>query len=64
MEIKSGRTITEAYFRGLRRWCDLAGEEAGRSYLVYAGDKRQERQEAAVLPWFEGYALRPLPLKP
>jgi predicted AAA+ superfamily ATPase len=53
VEIKSGRTVTEAYFKGLRNWTAVAGKEAGRPYLVYAGNKRQERQEAAVVPWFD-----------
>lgn len=51
VEIKSGRTISQAYFKGLRRWSELVGSQANRPYLVYAGDKRQEREAATVLPW-------------
>ncbi len=51
VEIKSGRTIAGTYFTGLSRWAELAGKEADRPYLVYAGRQKQKRGEAMVLPW-------------
>jgi hypothetical protein len=51
IEIKSGQTITTDYFSGLRKWLSWAGTEAGRAYLVYAGDESQQRNEGQVVPW-------------
>ena len=51
IEITSELTITEGHFDGLRKWLSLAGEDAGRGRLIYSGDDRQRRDEAAVVPW-------------
>ena len=51
VEIKSGLTVTADSFDGLRKFCALAGETAGRARLVYGGKDRQERQDVDVLPW-------------
>lgn len=53
IEIKPEQTISEELFDGLRKWLSLAGEEAGRGRLIYCGDERQRRDEAAVIPWRE-----------
>ncbi|MEN8133761.1 MAG: ATP-binding protein [Pseudomonadota bacterium] len=53
MEIKSGQTINRDYFKGLEFWKKLAGESAGRAWLVYGGDIRQTRSDVTVLPWNE-----------
>jgi len=51
IEITSEQTITEGHFDGLKKWLSLAGEDAGRGRLIYGGDERQRRDEAAVIPW-------------
>lgn len=51
IEIKSGQTITNDFFIGLRRWVDLAGSEAGKPRLIYGGTERQDRTVADVVPW-------------
>jgi hypothetical protein len=51
IEIKSGQTVSADFFSGLRKWLTWAGAEAGKPYLVYGGDERQERGEAEVVPW-------------
>lgn len=51
VEVKSGATVNRDFFRGLERWTSLAGEASGRPHLVYGGNQRQERTNAAVLPW-------------
>ncbi len=51
IEITSEQTITEGHFDGLKKWLSLAGEDAGRGRLIYGGDERQRRDEAAVVPW-------------
>jgi len=51
LEIKSGQTITADSFTGLRKFCTLAGETAGRSRLLYGGSERQDRKDVDVIPW-------------
>jgi predicted AAA+ superfamily ATPase len=51
VEAKSGATVTKDSFAGVRFWKDLAGDEAGASWVVYGGDEEQQRSEAHVLPW-------------
>ncbi|MBT1072228.1 ATP-binding protein [Pelotalea chapellei] len=51
LEIKAGQTVTSDYFTGLKKWIGLAGQSAGRPFLVYGGDKLQTRQEVDVIPW-------------
>ncbi len=53
LEIKSGQTINRDYFKGLEFWEKLAGETAGKAWLVYGGDSRQTRTDVTVLPWHE-----------
>jgi predicted AAA+ superfamily ATPase len=60
IEISPEQTLTDPLFDGLRKWLALAGAEAGRGRLIYAGDERQRRDEAAVIPWqdLDGLAER------
>lgn len=53
LEIKSGQTINKDYFKGLEFWQKLAGETAGKAWLVHGGDTRQIRSDVTVLPWHE-----------
>lgn len=53
LEIKSGQTINQDYFKGLDFWRKLAGKTAGKAWLVYGGDIRQTRTDVTILPWFE-----------
>ena len=53
LEIKSGQTINRDYFKGLDFWRNLAGETAGKAWLVYGGDDRQTRTDVTILPWFD-----------
>lgn len=53
LEIKSGQTINADYFTGLHKWLTWAGAEAGKPYLVYGGDERQQRKDGDVVPWRE-----------
>ncbi len=51
VEIKSGKTVTDEFFQGLDRWKDIAGDSAGRTWLVYGGGEKFLRQGHQVLPW-------------
>ncbi len=55
IECKSGRTIGDDFFSGLRRLAE-SGIERGRvataeSVLVYGGDEAQRRSDARAVPW-------------
>lgn len=50
VEIKSGQTITEEYFKGINKWLKFADPEA-KPFLVYAGDKEYVRSGIDILSW-------------
>jgi predicted AAA+ superfamily ATPase len=50
VEIKSGKTITPDYFKGLIFWNKLTGKEGGS--VIYTGNESQKRSGAIdILPW-------------
>jgi predicted AAA+ superfamily ATPase len=51
IEIKSGATINRDALRGLGKWAEVAGAEAGRPALIYAGSEMQQRGDVDILPW-------------
>ena len=51
IEIKSGKTITSDWFKNILQWTTLAGEMAERPNLVYAGDKKQKRNNITIIDW-------------
>ncbi len=51
LEIKSGKTINEDFFGGLKFYKELAGEKNIFSYLIYGGEKTEMRSSGKVLPW-------------
>ena len=57
VEVKSGKTVAGSFLEGLRKWRDLAGDAAGRGWLVYGGGVRQSRTDVEILPWAEIGAL-------
>jgi len=59
VEIKSGRTLTQSFFQGLQKWVRLAGQNAKTPYLVFAGDKGQQRQGVTVVPWHDVGSIAP-----
>jgi predicted AAA+ superfamily ATPase len=49
VEIKSGQTITNDYFKGLNFWNKITNSQGG--YVVYGGEETQRRSnEITVLP--------------
>ncbi|MBU3744335.1 MAG: DUF4143 domain-containing protein, partial [Sediminibacterium sp.] len=46
IEIKSGKTITNDFFKNLNFWLKLSGEK--KSYLLYGGDDYQKRSDGKV----------------
>jgi predicted AAA+ superfamily ATPase len=51
LEIKSGKTINEEFFNGLKFYKDLSGNGNIFSYLIYGGGKEEARSAGNVLPW-------------
>jgi hypothetical protein len=51
VEIKSGRTLTQESFAGLKKWCALAGKSAQSPTLVYGGDESYRHQGIQVVGW-------------
>ena len=51
VEIKSGKTVTGEFFQELNRWKDIAGDLAGKTWLIYGGEEKHLRQGHHVLPW-------------
>jgi len=49
VEIKSGKTVSQDYFKGINYWQKLSGKNGG--YVVYGGEQRQTRSFTTVLPW-------------
>lgn len=50
-EIKSGQTIQDSFFQGLRYWQHQWQQSADRSYLIYGGSAEQNRSHAKVRGW-------------
>ena len=51
LEIKSGKTVSEDFFSGLRYYAGLAKDSATQPIIVYAGLLDQPRKEGNVLSW-------------
>ncbi|MBN1829582.1 MAG: DUF4143 domain-containing protein, partial [Deltaproteobacteria bacterium] len=51
IEIKSGKTVSDDFFKGLRFWSRISGTEAKDAILVYAGLMDQKRKDGQVLSW-------------
>lgn len=52
IEIKSGRTISEQFFKNLNFWARLTGEK--KSYLLYGGKESQTRSDGKlIMNWRE-----------
>lgn len=50
IEVKSGSTINQDFFNGIRYYKKISGGEES-SYIIYGGDEKQMRSETTVLPW-------------
>jgi len=51
IEIKSGETVKSNFFDGLGYWNTIAGQNPGKSFLIYGGDKKEIRSSGNVLGW-------------
>jgi len=53
VEIKSGQTLNQDYFKGLQKWLSLAGPAAIQPTLIYGGDQALTHEGIAVFPWWD-----------
>ncbi len=51
LEIKSGTTLADDWFKAINRWSKLAGEQAGNARLVYGGAVPWKRGNVEAIPW-------------
>ena len=51
LEIKSGKTVSKDFFKGLNYWSKLSKTPGNKMYVVYAGSMDQSRNEGNVLGW-------------
>jgi predicted AAA+ superfamily ATPase len=57
IEIKSGRTLTEESFSGLKKWCALAVDRAVKPSLIYGGNESYMHKGIKVTGWTESGIL-------
>ena len=51
LEIKSGKTISRDFFKGLKYWSKISKTAGKNAYLVYGGSMDQKRNNGNVLGW-------------
>lgn len=51
IEIKSGQTINNDFFKGLEYWRKLTGTANSPAALIYGGDSSTQFKNISVLPW-------------
>jgi predicted AAA+ superfamily ATPase len=51
IEIKSGQTVQNDFYKGLEYYQNLAGASAPTAYIVYGGNEIQKRSKGTVLSW-------------
>jgi predicted AAA+ superfamily ATPase len=52
-EIKSGKTINQHYFKGLKKWMSLAGDSGIEPTLIYGGDTSVRQNEFNIVSWMD-----------
>jgi uncharacterized protein len=55
VEIKSGNTFNEDFFRYLNSWNKLSGNSSANSYIIYGGDSSRETKDGKLLSWNDLY---------
>ncbi len=53
IEIKSGETVSNSFFDGLRYFISLGTPAATRGFLIQGGDELYSRENFSVIPWFQ-----------
>lgn len=53
VELKSGETLNQDFFRGLEKWRNLTKDPKGPAFLVYGGKEKLTQLGIQVVPWNE-----------
>ena len=53
LEIKSGTTLADDWFKAINSWRKLAGEQAGKARLVYGGTAPWVQGSVDAIPWMQ-----------
>ena len=53
LEIKSGRTISNSFFEGIRYFMSLGPKISQTGVMIHGGDELYKRENFLVLPWFQ-----------
>lgn len=64
VEIKSGATVNDEFFRSLRKYAAYSGTARDNLHVVYGGDESYERKEARILSWKSTMSLPGLDAAP
>jgi predicted AAA+ superfamily ATPase len=51
IEIKSGQTFNQDFFKNLNYWNKLSGNSVENSYVVYGGDLSRTTKDGNLLSW-------------
>ncbi len=51
IEIKSGNTFNQDFFRNLNYWNKLSGNPVKNSYVIYGGDSSRDTKDGTLLSW-------------
>jgi predicted AAA+ superfamily ATPase len=51
IEAKSGATVAQDWFKGIRDWRDLSGRPSGPAWVVHGGERVEPRSEVRVVGW-------------
>lgn len=57
IEIKSSKTLTKGFFKGLEYFSNLAGEKYSKGFLVYSGEKQQHLTKVSALNYRDAHKI-------
>ena len=51
IEIKSGQTFSSDYFKNLKYWGKLSGENKDHRRVIFGGNQHRHTSEGELVPW-------------
>ena len=57
IEIKSGNTFNQDFFKNLNYWNKLSDNSNENSYVVYGGDSSRDTKDGKLLAWSDIYKI-------
>jgi predicted AAA+ superfamily ATPase len=59
IEIKSGKTVNQNFFNGLKKWMSISGELGIDPTLIYGGDMSYKQKEFKIVSWMDRSVHQP-----